>query len=456
MDFMLNRRMVFLALSFSLLLPASGCIRPQESAEPSDQRAICDYECQMGGLHSIASMENGSCMCRCERGYRQYNGTCFSEVEYDYIREAACNSECSASYPNSYGAIQNDTCACSCGKGYVSYNQSCITPGDFEKFAPSLCSEGYPVLKIYDWSYGGKGYYFYLCYRNETGSGAIEDRSGRHDLWNFVDDPYSNDTVSLVTGLLANISEREGFEGYEQAEFSIAFVQNLPYTYDNVTTPYDDYPRYPSETIYADGGDCEDTSILMAAILERMGYDVVLLRLPGHVAAGVSCNPSDFSPPAAAYLYDGREYCYLETTGEGYGIGQLPEDFGPMTNVTVVPPPEAQPDIYLGWGRNSTFNYTYAYGPHDMFVNVTGIRIDNFGPLTAKNVRIDASLESTGDGGILDRLTLDAGDIRTRWYYEGNFTNLRAPTGEPFRISVVVYGDNFEPLESKSGMFTWR
>ena len=64
----------------------------------------------------------------------------------------------------------------------------------------------------------------------------------------------------------------------------------MPYTVDDETTPWNEYPRYPVETLFDRGGDCEDTSILTATILYEMGYDVALLILEddNHCAIGIS------------------------------------------------------------------------------------------------------------------------------------------------------------------------
>jgi len=92
-----------------------------------------------------------------------------------------------------------------------------------------------------------------------------------------------------------------------------------------VTTPWNEYPRYPIETLFDRGGDCEDTSILVAALLDRMGYDVALLFLyhENHCAVGVSIEGSHGS----YYQHDDKKYFYLETTGEGWRIGEIPPDF---------------------------------------------------------------------------------------------------------------------------------
>jgi predicted transglutaminase-like cysteine proteinase len=59
--------------------------------------------------------------------------------------------------------------------------------------------------------------------------------------------------------------EDRGYSEAGQIGNVVAFVQALPYTSDAETTGYDEYPRYPLETLVDHGGDCEDTAILAAA-----------------------------------------------------------------------------------------------------------------------------------------------------------------------------------------------
>ena len=99
----------------------------------------------------------------------------------------------------------------------------------------------------------------------------------------------------------------------------IAFVQGLPYFKDDVSTKYDEYPRYPIETLVDNGGDCEDTAILTAAFLREMGYGVVLVNPTGHMAVGVKCS----SCTGTYYTYNGDKYYYLETTGTGFKVGEI-------------------------------------------------------------------------------------------------------------------------------------
>lgn len=139
------------------------------------------------------------------------------------------------------------------------------------------------------------------------------------------DDPYIDGMIQQIN----SAAIKKGFTEFEKMNFVIAFIQSLPYTVDIETTPYDEYPRYPIQTLFDRGGDCEDTSILVAALLDRMGYDVALLHLENaqHMAVGVSI-PSTYG---SYYEYDGKKYFYLETTGEGWQMGQIPPSITDMT-----------------------------------------------------------------------------------------------------------------------------
>lgn len=73
----------------------------------------------------------------------------------------------------------------------------------------------------------------------------------------------------------------------ERIEFAAAFCTGSNTLYKRKG----EYPKYPVETL-VEGGDCEDKSILLAAILRAMGYRTALLVFsgnPGHIAVGVEC-----------------------------------------------------------------------------------------------------------------------------------------------------------------------
>jgi hypothetical protein len=106
------------------------------------------------------------------------------------------------------------------------------------------------------------------------------------------------------------------------AEYLVAFVQQaIPYVADPWNSGFD-YPKYPIETLVERGGDCEDKAALLVALLKTFGFDAVLVRFPGHMAAALSS--SNYS---GTYSYNGKIYSYIETTSKGWCIGCVPAKF---------------------------------------------------------------------------------------------------------------------------------
>lgn len=126
--------------------------------------------------------------------------------------------------------------------------------------------------------------------------------------------------------ILKDEAEANGFtEPREQVGFVIDFVQRLPYVPDDVSKGFDDYTKFCVETLVELEGDCEDTSILLASILqaEAFNYDMILIQPPGHMAAGIYTS----DPSGYYWELDGRKYSYIETTGAGWDIGDLPDQY---------------------------------------------------------------------------------------------------------------------------------
>jgi gas vesicle protein len=178
------------------------------------------------------------------------------------------------------------------------------------------------IRKDFAWEYGGETYALslyipqglYDYYSNRT-------RVPTEDYSVYVTHPQDDDYLSTIIEEFDGIAAEEGYGEVEVVSLVVAFVQSLPYTTDDVTTGFDEYPRYPIETLVDGGGDCEDSSILTSAILDGMGYDCILINPPEHVGVGVAVDHSGTYWP-----YEGEEYYYVETTGEGWEIGELPEE----------------------------------------------------------------------------------------------------------------------------------
>ena len=179
-------------------------------------------------------------------------------------------------------------------------------------------------VRSYSWTYGGEEWSYSVSVP-ETTYKRCQNLDHRSRNW----EQYTNDKsgrlyLSGLADLFVRDGKAAGHDDYDIVMNAVAFVQSLPYTSDDVTSGHDEYPRYPLETLVDNGGDCEDTAIFMAALLREMGYGVVIVEVPGHAAVAVKGGDGI---SGRYYEYKGGKYYYLETTGEGWPIGQIPDEF---------------------------------------------------------------------------------------------------------------------------------
>ena len=196
----------------------------------------------------------------------------------------------------------------------------------------------------------------------------------------YVTHPFDDVYLRLLIEKMNFIAISRDYTESEKINLVISFVQSLPYTSDSVTTPYDEYPRYPIETLVDGGGDCEDSSILAASLLYGMNYDVILLGLPGHMACGVYTQDGYGS----YYLLNEREYFYLETTNEGWEIGAIPQDYE-----------EEHAQFYeLTATPIITHEWSASWIGEDLEISVT---VSNLGTALAQDLKVYAALDA-GEG----------------------------------------------------------
>lgn len=112
----------------------------------------------------------------------------------------------------------------------------------------------------------------------------------------------------------------EGMSQIQIANFILTFTQYIEYQDDSTYMGYDEYWKFPVETLFDMGGDCEDTSILYCAIADAMGFKTAMLLFTGHMAAGIYV--AGFS--GEGYTVGSVKYFYCETTTTGYDVGEVP------------------------------------------------------------------------------------------------------------------------------------
>jgi hypothetical protein len=195
------------------------------------------------------------------------------------------------------------------------------------------------VTREYTWDWNGNSYSVtmdidYEDYQYAKNYYDIDERRQDrpyHDRdKTFVELSYQDPKMSRYTekmaGLLIDAYEEKNSNvtTSDYLNYLLAFVQYLQYQTDEEYLGYTEYWKFPLETLFDEGGDCEDTAILYVAIahesMERLGldYDVALQILPGHMCVAVKSK--DIGAQTNPY-----GYMYGETTAKNYKVGEIPD-----------------------------------------------------------------------------------------------------------------------------------
>ena len=244
-----------------------------------------------------------------------------------------------------YGSISKEQGFCTAPIKYGSYIVKVLCYGGS---SDSVTYTGYvdytyTVTTNYSWTYDNEKYNFklsydFLEYNAYNGSYNTDNPRSSTSLtytmvgqniakYVIVNDVIQNLANSLKTMYLDTYGIEKSINGQNFADFILAFVQiEFGYMYDSMQYKQDEYYAYPMETIYSGNGDCEDTSILCAALYEALGYDAAVLILPGHCMVGIaldSCTTSEtYLYTILSDTYNGVTYYAGETTADSFlGIG---------------------------------------------------------------------------------------------------------------------------------------
>jgi hypothetical protein len=143
------------------------------------------------------------------------------------------------------------------------------------------------------------------------------------DLTSWVYDASNAPWVSDLAAALNGTAKATGYNYFHEAEFVQSFVGNaIPFK----TTAF---PELPAQTLI-DGGSRKDKSILLASLLNDLGYKVALLYFSGtsgeqgHMAVGVVFSDSQVpNESLSCYAYNGNNYYFAETNGSNLQLGAV-------------------------------------------------------------------------------------------------------------------------------------
>lgn len=121
---------------------------------------------------------------------------------------------------------------------------------------------------------------------------------------NSVQDFFINNLVAKIIN--------NGKTKKDQLRIAVSLVQNIPYNRTKNKIYFFgvkiNRPEYPYEVLYNHQGVCQGKSDLLALLLKKLGYDVVIFHFEkeNHDAVGVKC--------PLKYSFNGTGYCFIETT----------------------------------------------------------------------------------------------------------------------------------------------
>lgn len=151
----------------------------------------------------------------------------------------------------------------------------------------------------------------------------------------FIDEEHQESFYVALIDALHVARDELGLDSSRYIELVTSMVQDLEYRVD----PGDLAPKFPIATFTDGYGDCDDKTLLCAAILSREGYDVAVLFFAPekHVAMGVRA-------PGLAHQH--TSYAYVEMT-EPSLVGIPPDTLAGDIEI------ESRPDVIrIGTGAD--------------------------------------------------------------------------------------------------------
>ena len=173
--------------------------------------------------------------------------------------------------------------------------------------------------RSYSWDFEDKRYTVLMVIDEQWYNRIRNQKEKRHETIHLP--PMVYEGTKALQELVREFKRvTQDWKPEKKVNFVLAFVQTIPYEKDK-TTGYDEFYKYPTETLAEGKGDCEDSSMLFASILSGLDYESALIDLPGHIAVGVKGN---FQGGSVTYEKD--KYFFCETTVGGYKLGVIPQE----------------------------------------------------------------------------------------------------------------------------------
>ncbi len=210
------------------------------------------------------------------------------------------------------------------------------------------------ITRTYEWNYNGQDFKYSLTVKRSDYNRMMDsdiDRTGSVSTDRYIDENgrtvFAVSDYVVTDGYIKKVSadlatlykERFGAEptNSEYTKFAMMFVRLVTeYDYDEAEGG-GEYWRYPLETLFEKLGDCEDTSILLAALLNARGIRAGVILAPSHAMCAVCSDqlaPDTYSNERYSEIHfdgypSGVHYYAIETTVDQFwNIGDISDSMG--------------------------------------------------------------------------------------------------------------------------------
>lgn len=144
----------------------------------------------------------------------------------------------------------------------------------------------------------------------------------------FVETFYTPDEPALKEIHSALEGYGKDMDRVQYAEFVLRFVQTVPYLLDEDTRDDDEFWKFPIETLWDGGGDCEDTTFLYGTLMGMSGYRTAFLLFKDHAMPAI-----DLDAPGYVSSIDGYGFLLCETVSTAFSIGESTADHHPEDTI---------------------------------------------------------------------------------------------------------------------------
>ncbi len=192
------------------------------------------------------------------------------------------------------------------------------------------------IMRNYDYTvdYDKKEYNLRLQYSYSTyfkyklNKSHDFSRGGGHKevveaLESFCDANSVKEVAVKINSSCVNPSDKE-----ELINALLGFVQDKGNITNSIhlISEINDVPKYPIETICEGNGDVEDKSILLASLLESLGFDTILVLTPAYCFVGVNMTAPPthrFSGNTWNVTYKATKFYTCDTAIKNWRVGDL-------------------------------------------------------------------------------------------------------------------------------------